>query len=535
MGVYPSMEVRVLALGLSGPKVTPSPGVATALLVLVLIAIGALAVLLVTDLVMVVARRPVAEPRLRFVRWPYRRRNALVATAAVPALLLVAATRLVTGSSLWTAVIAILLALLLAQVARLAGQAPYGRSTRLPHRLRGRPRPDQGLQRRSYLGWSRGRFGDDEWGLGAEEDTVAIVGPAGSHKTAGFVVPNVAAHRGPVVAASVKRDLLQATVRHRRAVGETSGGPLYGVASRVHVYEPAAAEPIDGVPPMRWSPLDGCENLAVARARAAVAVATADGTPGVEHDGSWRERATRMLAPYLLAGALYPDAERRGDISLVTEWLMQGPSAMGTVAELLEKSIGSDDGRQAAAGLRAESGTPERELGSVFSFSVNALGAAAYDPVVRDNSARTEFSIDEFLLTSSTLYILCSDGELQATAPFVAMLLDALTARAAQLHAEGRLPHPLLLALDGMDAVAPPPSLPGVVAEGSAGGVRTVWTARSREALRAGCGEERAAAIWDGTRARGPGGLAVRARAAGAAVAAGAGHRGCGAGGAGAG
>jgi type IV secretory pathway TraG/TraD family ATPase VirD4 len=62
-----------------------------------------------------------------------------------------------------------------------------------------------------------------------------VVGGPRTHKTAGVLVPNVVAHEGPVVVASVKRDVLQATVRHRQTVAETSGGPLYGVAPRVHV------------------------------------------------------------------------------------------------------------------------------------------------------------------------------------------------------------------------------------------------------------------------------------------------------------
>jgi hypothetical protein len=501
------MDVRVFALGLSGPHLVPSSPLATALLVIVLVLIAALATLTVADLVMVVTRRPGSELHERFVRWPYVRRGALLAVAAIPALLFVVALRLVSRSSLWTALVAVLLALALVQVARLVGQAPYGRSLRLPRRFRARPRPNRGLGRRSYLGWCRGRFGADRWALGAEEDALAVVGPPGTHKTAGVIVPNVAAHRGPVVATSVTRDVLRATARHRLALAETSGGPLYGVAPRVHVYEPATAEPLEGVPPLRWSPLDDCQDLAIARSRAEAAVAAATGTPGTaggssEDDASWRDRAVRILTSYLLAGALYPDEGRRGDISLLTEWLVQGPPAMGTVAGLLEKSIRTPDARTVAGWLRAEASAPKRELGSVFSFTTNALRAAAYDPVVRDNSARTEFSVDEFLLTGSTLYVLSPTDDMQSTAPFIAMIVDAMTTRAAQLHAEGRLPHPLLLALDDVGAVASLPSLPRLVADGLTCGVRTVWAARSRAALRAACGDRQAAALWEGTRAR---------------------------------
>jgi type IV secretion system protein VirD4 len=505
------MDVRLLALGLSGPNLVPSPRLATALLIAVCVAIAVLVALVGTDLAMIVVRRPVPEVRQQFVRWPYVRRNALVAAAAVPALALVVGVRLVTRSSVWTALIALLLVLLLAELARLAGQAPYGRTQRLPGRLRGRPRPGGGLRRRTYLGWSRGRFGDDGWALAADGDLAGVVGGPRTRKTAGVIVPNVAAHEGPVVVASVKRDVLQATVRHRQAVAETSGGPLYGVAPRVQVYEPSADQPVDGVSPLRWSPLDDCENLGVAQARATAAVATANGGANGQHNGhangaanghEWSDKAVRILAPYLLAGALYPEQERRGDLSLVTEWLVQGPPTMRRVATLLERSIGTPDAKRAAGWLRAEAASPQRELGSVFSFSTSALRAAAYDPVVRDNSARTEFDVDEFLLTNSTLYILYPTDEGQATAPLIAMLVDAMTIRAAQLHHEGKLPNPLLLALDGLDAIGPLPALPRVLGGEAAGAVRALWATGSWEALRDRWGEDGAAEIWEGTRAR---------------------------------
>src|SRR5437764_4949409 len=195
------MDVRLLALGLSWPNLVPSPRLATALLIAVCIAIAVLVALVGTDLAMIVVRRPLPEVRHRFVRWPYVRRNALVAAAAVPALVLVVGVRLVTRSSVWTALVALLLVLLLAELARLAGQAPYGRTQRLPGRLRGRARPGRGLRRRTYLGWSRGRFGDDGWALAADGDVAGVVGGPRTSKTAGVIVPNVAAHKGPVVVA----------------------------------------------------------------------------------------------------------------------------------------------------------------------------------------------------------------------------------------------------------------------------------------------------------------------------------------------
>ncbi len=49
--------------------------------------------------------------------------------------------------------------------------------------------------------------------------SVIVFGPTQSHKTSGFAVPAILGWDGPVVAASVKTDLLEHTVGHRRSRG----------------------------------------------------------------------------------------------------------------------------------------------------------------------------------------------------------------------------------------------------------------------------------------------------------------------------
>jgi type IV secretion system protein VirD4 len=57
--------------------------------------------------------------------------------------------------------------------------------------------------------------------LAAEEShSVLVYGPPGSFKTAGLVIPAILEWDGPVVSTSVKPDVLRASLRERRAVGE---------------------------------------------------------------------------------------------------------------------------------------------------------------------------------------------------------------------------------------------------------------------------------------------------------------------------
>lgn len=58
--------------------------------------------------------------------------------------------------------------------------------------------------------------------LAAEPQTsLAVVGPTGCGKTVGFAIPALLEWNGPIIATSVKTDLLDATLAHRSSVGTT--------------------------------------------------------------------------------------------------------------------------------------------------------------------------------------------------------------------------------------------------------------------------------------------------------------------------
>ena len=79
------------------------------------------------------------------------------------------------------------------------------------------------------------------------QHSVAVIGPAGTGKTTGFAIPALLEWDGPVLATSVKGDLLEDTITHRRTIGET------------WVFDPvgSTAEPSAG-----WSPLHASSRLA---------------------------------------------------------------------------------------------------------------------------------------------------------------------------------------------------------------------------------------------------------------------------------
>src|SRR5680860_1369908 len=94
-----------------------------------------------------------------------------------------------------------------------------------------------------------------------------VIGPSQSGKTAGLAIPAILEAAGPVVAVSVKRDLLDHTLHARSAVGE------------VRIYDPTGAARLDDERVVGWDPVRSCETWAEAR-RLAHNLTSAQGAAG---------------------------------------------------------------------------------------------------------------------------------------------------------------------------------------------------------------------------------------------------------------
>jgi type IV secretory pathway TraG/TraD family ATPase VirD4 len=128
--------------------------------------------------------------------------------------------------------------------------------------------------------------------LAAEDcHSVLVFGPTGSYKTSALVIPAVLEWSGPLVATSVKPDLLRATLAHRARLGQ------------VLVIDPLGAS---GVQAARWSPLASCLTWAGAQQTAVQLANAIEQTPTEEQRPEhrfWKTMGTKFLAPMLFAAA----------------------------------------------------------------------------------------------------------------------------------------------------------------------------------------------------------------------------------------
>ncbi len=127
--------------------------------------------------------------------------------------------------------------------------------------------------------------------IAAEPQTsLAVVGPTGCGKTIGFAIPALLEWRGPIIATSVKNDLIDAALTHRQQRGT------------VWIYDPTNTT---GQPAARWSPLSACTSWAGAMRIAAWLCEAAQPRIDTVNDGDyWYTQARKALAPYLYAAAI---------------------------------------------------------------------------------------------------------------------------------------------------------------------------------------------------------------------------------------
>ena len=125
------------------------------------------------------------------------------------------------------------------------------------------------------------------------EDSILVVGPPRSGKTAGVVVPIAGSAPGPVVSTSTRPEVARLAAPRR-------DGPQWA-------FSPASldAPPDPRIVPLRWHPASGCDDPLVAVTRAQALVAAGSGLGGsVSNSDFWAGSAAAVMRCYLHAAAL---------------------------------------------------------------------------------------------------------------------------------------------------------------------------------------------------------------------------------------
>ncbi|MGZ4174301.1 MAG: type IV secretory system conjugative DNA transfer family protein, partial [Solirubrobacteraceae bacterium] len=297
--------------------------------------------------------------------------------------------------------------------------------------LRALRRGPRGRDSRQSLGRARGRL------LYAERRHALVAfGPPQSGKSAGLAVPALLEWNGPVLASSIKTDLLATTLRRRRALGP------------VLVFDPFA---LAGQPSQTWSPLRGATSWdgAIEVAWRLAAAGELD-QRGVEGGDFWAVAAEQRLAPLL-----YAAATRGAGMAAVVRWVY-GQDARGLADTLAALVDGARDDR----GLAAFDAQADRTRASIEGTAQTILRAYRIARVAR-SAASSQITPDRLLDEAGTLYLVGDAKASKLLRPIFVALISDIVDRAyerATLNG-GALERPFLLCLDEAGNVAPLPNL----------------------------------------------------------------------------
>jgi type IV secretion system protein VirD4 len=254
-----------------------------------------------------------------------------------------------------------------------------------------------------------------------------VVAPPRAGKSSGYVIPWLLEHEGPALVLSTKRDVYDATARHRRNLG------------RVWVYDPFGDEASAGftplVPARTWP--------GAIRAGEALASAAHPDASNAANE-FWDKEAASMLAPLLHASAI--SGAGMGEL---VRWL-DARDFTDAIAAL--DNVGAS---AAADQLEGVSRRDERNRETTVMSALNLLRAYRYPQVAA--CARGDLAPDRFLDGhANTIYVVAAGHDQDALRPVILALVTAIyEAAIVKARRTGCLDPRLFILMDEAANIAP--------------------------------------------------------------------------------
>lgn len=351
------------------------------------------------------------------------------------------------------------------------------------------------------------------------QHSVLVVGPTQSGKSSALAIPAILEWDGPVVATSVKDDLVAATLDWRRRRGRcwvfdptTPSTPDRTTPSAFDRTATSRFEPTTGLPldtPVRpppadrpppaeraerasWSPLPEAATWSGAQRMAGWLVDATPARSGMTDGGFWFAAAAKLLAPLLLAAS-------RGGAAMADVVAWNTTAAFDEPLALLRAM-----GEQGATGALAAAARRDPRLQSSIATTLETVLAPFDDPTVADATAACDIDPPTLLRGAHTLY-LCGPSHEQARVQglFAALVSSVIAAAVDAVHVLGRpLDPPLLVVLDEAANIAPVRDL-DVLASTAAGlGIQLVTVCQDLGQLVWRYGADRSRTIANNHRAK---------------------------------
>jgi hypothetical protein len=308
------------------------------------------------------------------------------------------------------------------------------------------------------------------------EQRIRIVARTGWGKTDRLLVPIIRALPGAALVASIEPGIFDKTVTARqfrrpalrwRWLTRLARPWLRLVEYPVAVVDFSAPQRrfAAGYPAVRWSPILGCADYAIAYRRALALVTGADrGTPqqsvgGGENSQFFRDSASEVLAAWLHAADL-----AALDIDDVLGWLRQpddpAPTRILRDERRAEPSAAVNLGRHLdPAAARTTSGVLR-----YLTLALNSL-ATSEGRALCGRRRDTQFDMPAHVAAGGTVYLLADTSRIERTRPLLSLFAGELFMAAeavALTSVRRRLPQPFIGVIDEVRYGIPVPNLPYV-------------------------------------------------------------------------
>jgi type IV secretion system protein VirD4 len=290
---------------------------------------------------------------------------------------------------------------------------------------------------------------------------VIVVAPTQTGKTTGLAVPAILEWEGPVLATSVKTDLLADTFARRQRLGD------------VKVFDPTA---VTRYPRAQWTPLAGCLEWQAARETAGRLCSVARPGAGLTDADYWTTASARYLAPLLFAAA-------NGGLEMadVVRWVDSGgEDELRQILAGLQYEDEDDRSRRVAAtaALKALQSVWDGDdrLRSSISSTVGVVLDAYGDPAVAASGRDAEITPRWLLEGDHTVFLCATATGQERLRPLFVTLIDQVVAEVYDRAARTGRPidPPLLIVLDEAANIAPLPRLDQLASTGAGQGIQLV-------------------------------------------------------------
>lgn len=307
-----------------------------------------------------------------------------------------------------------------------------------------------GIRGRLVLGRTSGKLIATE-----PRQSVIVLGPTQTGKTTGFAVPAILEWDGPVIAASVKNDLVKDTYKWRRTQGD------------VWLFDPTRATGFDYEDVRAgWSPLSQAIEWGGARKVASWLCKANKAAGNNLSDGDfWFSAAEKLMSPYLFAAATGGK-----DMGTILRWI--DTQEEREVMTILQRA----GVPEAMTAFEANMKRDERTKSSIFTTAETIIDAYN-DPLVCESAANpTIFSSELLNGGKNTLYICAPSHEQERLQAIFTAIVSQMKSAAYELAGKQNraIDPPLLICIDEAANIAPLSDLDAIASTAAGIGIQLV-------------------------------------------------------------